>query len=285
MPVSWIIVLKPMSEQRSITPSPQVKSIVCSEFRKGRNYSVWRPRGSGDWLLIYTLAGGGCVTAGGGRQCLSAGDVVLFAPGAKQDYSTAHDAASWHLQWVHFRPRPHWRPWLLWPEIAPLTGRVALRGMEAREVGAGFQRMLVAHRLGGDCGDDLAMNALEEILIRCARANPGSVSPAKDERVRRALQYLAAHPDEPFLMSRLAAHCRVSGSRLSHLFKEETGTTPQRFSEKLRLDFARQLLAQTNLSIAEVGNEVGFDDPLYFSRRYRRAFGCAPYLDRSAAEV
>jgi len=54
------------------------------------------------------------------------------------------------------------------------------------------------------------------------------------------------------------------------------GTTPQRFAERLRLDHARHLLERTNLSVSEVAAEVGFDDPFYFSRRFKRAFGKAP---------
>jgi AraC family transcriptional regulator of arabinose operon len=120
------------------------------------------------------------------------------------------------------------------------------------------------------------MNALEEILIRIHRLTSAHPVVGRDPRVQRAVNHLAAHIAKPFHLSDLAAHCGLSSSRLSHLFQAELGTTPQRFSEKLRLEFAAQLLAQTNLSVAEVAAEVGYEDPLYFSRRYRRAFGHAP---------
>lgn len=270
-----------MSALRTITPHVRANPLLCSEFREGRSYTNWRPRGSGDWLLIFTLAGAGRVVAGGEAQRLLPGDTLLFAPEAEQDYSTDPDAGQWHLRWAHFRPRSHWRPWLLWPEIAPLTSKVGLRGTEAAEVAAALQRMLVARRLGGEGGEDLAMNALEETLIRCARSGPASSRPAMDERVRRAVRYLATHPGEPFQLSRLARHCGLSASRLSHLFRQELATSPQRFGERLRLDCARELLAQTNLSISEVAAEVGFADSFYFSRRYRRIFGHAPRQARS----
>jgi AraC family transcriptional regulator of arabinose operon len=268
-----------MTDRRLITPSAEANPLICSEFREGRNYTNWRPQGSGDWLLIFTLAGAGRVVSAGRAQRLLPGDSVLFAPGAEQDYSTDPDAGHWHLRWAHFHPRPHWRPWLLWPEIAPRTGKVEVRGAEAGEIATVLQRMLVAHRLGEEGGDDLAMNALEEVLIRCARSSPAAARSGVDERVRRAVRYLAMHPAESFRLDRLARHCGLSVSRLSHLFREELGTSPQRFSEKLRLECARDLLTQTRLSIGEVAAEVGFSDPLYFSRRYRRAFGHAPRFE------
>src|SRR5438046_5572682 len=150
-----------MTVKRLITPHIVANPITCSEFRMGRSYTNWRPNGSGDWLLIFTLAGAGRVVAAGTPQRLLPGDAVLFAPGAEQDYSTDPEIGQWHMRWAHFRPRAHWRPWLIWSKIAPRTGKVSMCGAEAEETAAVLQRMLVARRLAGEGDDDLAMNALE----------------------------------------------------------------------------------------------------------------------------
>jgi AraC family transcriptional regulator of arabinose operon len=142
--------------------------------------------------------------------------------------------------------------------------------------------MLVADRLGGPLSADLAMNALEEVLIRCAARETRASHAGLDPRVQRAARFLATRLGEPFRMDAIATHCGLSPSRLSHLFRESMGTTLQRFSEQLKLDSARQLLAQTNLTITEVASAFGYADALYFSRRYRNAFGHAP-SDRAAA--
>lgn len=273
--------LAAMSTARPVSPLINASPIVCSEFRKGRGYTNWRPAGSGDWLLISTADGEGRVVAGGRDIRLVAGDAVLFAPGTAQDYSTDEAVGHWHLQWVHFRPRPHWQRWLIWPEMAPGVGRLRLRDVNAEAVGVAFARMLAVSRLGGAGSVDLAMNALEEALIRAfgftEEGNPIGVDP----RVQRAARYLADHPDEPFSLGRLAAHCGISESRLSHLFRAGMGSTPQVFGEKLRLEHARQLLIQTRLTTGEIALEVGFSDPLYFSRRFKRAFGYSPTAKRN----
>ena len=271
-----------MNTNRPVSPLVNASLIICSEFRKGGSYTNWRPTGSGDWLLISTAGGAGRVVAGGHDIRLVAGDAVLFAPGTAQDYSTDEAVGYWHLRWAHFRPRPHWQRWLIWPEIAPGAGRVRLRDAHAEAVDTAFSRMLAASRLGGASGDDLAMNALEEALIRAfgfiGEGNPTGADP----RVQRAARYLADHPEEPFNLVRLAAHCGISASRLSHLFRAGMGSTPQVFGEKLRLEHARQLLMQTRLTTGEIALEVGFSDPLYFSRRFKRAFGHPPAAARLA---
>lgn len=261
---------------RSInTPHTPAAPILRNEFRQGRSYSNWRPQGSGDWLLIVTQAGVGRIDLPSSSLHLRAGDAVLFAPGALQDYSTDQNTGHWHLRWAHFVPRPHWRTWLMWPQIAAHTGHIHLPAA-AVAVNAALGRMLTASRLAGPASADLAMNALEEALLWIFRLTSDTRLSGVDARVQRAVHHLATHLDEPFNLALLAAHCGISSSRLSHLFRAELETSPQRFSEKLRMDFARQLLSSTNLPVGEVAREVGFDDPLYFSRRYRHAFGHSP---------
>jgi AraC family transcriptional regulator of arabinose operon len=141
--------------------------------------------------------------------------------------------------------------------------------------------MLTARRIAGDGWEDIAMNALEETLIWLFRLARTAQRAGIDARIQKAVHYLAAHPGESFCLARLAALCALSPSRFSHLFSKELGITPQRFSERLRLECAHHLLVQTNLSISDIAADVGFEDPLYFSRRFRYAFGHAPTAART----
>ena len=274
-----------MTSERLVSPKINASPIVCSEFRKGCCYTCWRPTGSGDWLLISTAGGAGRVMADGQPIQILPGDTVLFAPDAAQDYSTETATGHWHLRWVHFRPRPHWQNWLMWPEIAVGIGRLRLRDATAGAVAGAFSRMLAACRLGGSGSEDLAMNALEEVLIHALAFSDDARLTGIDLRVQRAVRFLADHPHEPFSLERLATHCGVSSSRLSHLFRAGMGATPQAFSEKLRLEHARQLLTHTRLTAAEIAMEVGFTDPLYFSRRFKLVFGLAPSAARNEHRV
>lgn len=270
-----------MRSERMITPSLPAEPILCSEFRRGRTYTNWRPRGTNDWLLILTVAGAGRIVVQDRTIRLETGHAVLFAPGAFQDYATDERAGQWHLRWAHFHPRPHWLPWLLWPQVAPKVGIHKVADLAHTPIEAASRRMLTARRLAGPGWEDFAMNALEETLLWLFRLTGTPGWSHIDARIQQIAHYLAAHPDEPFSIPKLAARCGLSVSRFSHLFKEELGVTPQRFSENLRLEFARHLLVQTNLSVSDIAAEVGFEDPLYFSRRYRRIFRHAPTAARN----
>lgn len=269
-----------MTFLREITPHAPVASLVCGEFRQTRGYTNWRPRGTDDWLLITTLAGAGRIIAHGRELCVSEGMTVLYRPRTPHDYSTEPRAGVWALRWAHFVAKPHWQPWLMWPEFERGVGCVTLEKDVGLRVEASFARMLLAARLGGTAAVDLAMNALEEALIWTHRAVAGDGLLRVDPRIQRATAFLASHPGEPFSLGAVARHSGLSLSRLSHLFKTEMGVTPRQFSEKLRLDLAAQLLVQTGLGVRHVAAQTGFADPFYFSRRFRQVMGAAPMAFR-----
>jgi AraC family transcriptional regulator, arabinose operon regulatory protein len=77
-------------------------------------------------------------------------------------------------------------------------------------------------------------------------------------------------------VDRLAASVHLSPSRLTRLFREHLGTTPQRYVERRRMTLAKQLLDLTTRPVSAIAHELGWRDPLYFSQRFRQATGLSP---------
>jgi AraC family transcriptional regulator of arabinose operon len=259
------------------TPYVSNSELFAGEFHRDRSYSTWRPRGTDDWLLIYTAEGAGYLTTASGEGPTQPGDVTLYAPGELHDYKTDPGAGRWHLLWAHFIPKPSWLPWLRWPVGSHGVKSLHLEKGEIRDsfVGA-MRRMIQVFRRRRPNALDFAGNALEEALLWAhVSASRGDWMRA-DPRARKAMDYLAANPQQPFRLETLARHCGLSVSRLAHLFKTETGTSPQQFFEQQRMWHAGQLLRLTGLGIAEVAAEVGYEDPFYFSNRFRRYAGKSP---------
>jgi len=256
---------------RRILQRHPVTELTCAEFRQGPSYTNFRPQGSGDWLLIYTEAGSGRFVSPTGKHDSLAGDAVLYAPDDIQDYSTARAAGQWRLLWVHFIPKPHLQMWLPWPVT---EGGLRVLHFEEGDVRKGFRdamvRMIRVSRRKIPGALDLAGNALEEALLWANVA--GSKDPwlAMDSRVRKAIDYLVGDLRREFSLESLARHCGASVSRMAHLFKEQTNSSPQQFLEQHRMQRASQLLRLTNLSIAEIAAETGYADAFYFSNRFRR---------------
>jgi transcriptional regulator GlxA family with amidase domain len=79
----------------------------------------------------------------------------------------------------------------------------------------------------------------------------------------------------------LARRTAMSESGFSHTFKAVAGIPPRRYAIQARIARARELLETTRLSIKEVAAQLGYDDPHYFSRCFRRVTGRPPSAVRS----
>jgi AraC family transcriptional regulator of arabinose operon len=264
-------------QKRRETPYRTDSSLHAGDFRRGRSYTNWRPRGSGDWLLIYTIAGRGRIATPAGFFALPPGEAVLFGPDDYQDYGTDPATARWRLLWSHFQPRPAWHPWLSWPRDPAGARRLVLpRGEVRNAFAAALRRTVWSFRRRLPNARDFAFNALEEALLWAHLAAGRGEWMRLDPRVRRAMDYLAANLRQPFRLETLARHCGLSVSRLAHVFKSEAGLSPQRFFEQQRMQQAGQLLRVTGLGVAEIAAEVGYDDPFYFTNRFHRHTGQSP---------
>jgi AraC family transcriptional regulator of arabinose operon len=256
---------------------PPVPRLVTGHTRDSRGDEVWDEHGHADWLLVYTLSGRGRFGHAYGEILCLAGDVVLIRPHTMHDYGAVPPPADWETVWAYFHPRPEWYPWLYWPQVAPGVMRLRLGdpGLSTKVV----SRLLDMHHLATGAlplRDAFALNALEEALLWCDLENPDSEQSHLDPRVRRAMDYLCRNLSNAITLEMLAETIGLSVSRLAHLFREHVGMTPQQFLEHHRLSRARQLLERTPHSIQAIAAAVGFDNPFYFSLRFKRQTGLCP---------
>lgn len=257
-----------------------VDQLITGHFVERERYAVWRQKGTYDWLLILTLAGAGRFGYPGGDFIATAGELVLLRPHTRHDYSLEPHHRHWELLWVHFFPVIEWQRWLYWPEEAPGLMRLPLDVPSHEALGV---RLMEVHTLATGSARNriaLASNALERFLLWCDEINPLAAHGALDHRIRRAVDYLGTHYHESVTLSSLSHRCQLSVSRLAHLFREQVGVTPGKFLEAQRLYRAKQLLVSTQLPVAKVAYSVGFDNPYYFSRRFKRNTGLSPKVYR-----
>ncbi len=251
---------------------PHVVRVVAGEYSEGADYATWRDRGTADWLLIHTIAGSGRVVGPRGEIRTQQGDTVLLRPHLRHDYGTAVN--SWSLAFAHFHPRAEWLPLLDWPvEAGGVCVMHASGDLQQRIVSA--LRTCARSSTGSLAQSELfAMNALETALLWLDTQNP--LRGRMDERLLRVVEHIGAHLAENLSVDVLARIAALSPSRLSHLFTASLGLPPQRYVERERLARAAHLLASTDRAVGEIARDVGWDDPLYFSRRFSRLHGRSP---------
>ena len=119
-------------------------------------------------------------------------------------------------------------------------------------------------------------------------AGPGALaSDAQTEarrKIWRSIAYMVAHLDQPLDVATLAAVVYVSPSHYFALFKRCTGCAPIDYFIRLRMWRASQLLDSNAVTVREVAEELGYEDPFYFSRVFKSVHRVAPSQYRSLPE-
>lgn len=104
-----------------------------------------------------------------------------------------------------------------------------------------------------------------------------------DRRLRRAIEFMHDNCGRELALAEIAAAAYLSEFHFARLFKKITSTTPHSFLAGLRIERARRLLAESDLSIVEVGAEVGYSSQSHFTKVFREATGLTPQAFRRAA--
>ena len=104
-------------------------------------------------------------------------------------------------------------------------------------------------------------------------------------KLQEVIRLMRGQRENVLAIEAFAARVRLSQRQLERQFKTHLKTTPVKFYLKLRLDYARSMVTQTNLSMIEIAVACGFTSQEHFSRSYRKAFGLAPSADRQVSRI
>ena len=104
-------------------------------------------------------------------------------------------------------------------------------------------------------------------------------------RISRAIGRLREQYSEPLKIEEIARELGMSVSGFHHHFKSVTMMSPLQFQKQIRLQEARRLMLGEDLDAASAGHRVGYDDPAYFSRDYKKLFGAPPQRDIARLRV
>jgi AraC family transcriptional regulator, transcriptional activator of pobA len=250
-------------------------------------------------VLAYYERGGGSLRIGGREWRVEAGDAYLIAPGeviGVGDPSGLAEAEGWA---VYFPPEclgPHapdallaWRAHpLLFPFArgaasgaqrltVPPTARPAwaerLRTLERelRERHDGYREAAVAH-----------LTLLLVDVSRLAADVVGDLRLKDEPLLADVFSFIEARYQERISLREVASAVNLSPAYLTTSVRRKTGRTVQEWITERRMAEARRLLAQTDLTVEQVGSEVGYADPVYFVRTFRRAHGTTPLRWRRA---
>ena len=142
-----------------------------------------------------------------------------------------------------------------------------------------------------DFGADLARSVAQKLVLYHRRAGGQSQHSellkmdAKSDRIQRALDHARKNLKTPLSVAQLAEAAHLSPRQFSRAFRAETGLSPAKAIENLRVEAARLMMEQSRHSIDVVAMETGFADSERMRRAFLRAFGQPPQAIRRAAHA
>lgn len=241
-------------------------------FPRAKNHTRTRREGIEEYILLYCAAGRGRVRVGEKHWDLTANTAFCIPRGTPHTY-TADEADPWTLLWVHFKGSD--------TGLYPLEDcrLMTLSPQAGRRMEEWFDLLFAA--LEGDyCLGNFVCLSQVLGLILAALYWP---SAADSGRLTRAVHWMYGHLGETVTLKRLCRELGMSKSGLTALFQQYAHRPPLQFFTRLKMTEARKLLRQTDLPVAEIARRLGYADPYYFSRAFKKVVGEAPAVYRGGA--
>ena len=222
------------------------------------------------WLHLSD--GGGEVSIEGRRHALTAPCLVNLPPGVVHGF---HFTAQTQGQ-VLSVPVPEW-PEVFGPETLAALGQAGTAAASP-DIARAVTGIETAFRASDGLRRLRVLSALSGLILLLARLRLFETAPlpSGDARVARFLARLDTSPDIRLRIEDCADHLNLTPRHLTRLCQAQTGLSAQALLHGAVLREACRLLAYTRMQVAEVGHRLGFDDPAYFSRFFRRHAGSSP---------
>ncbi len=134
-----------------------------------------------------------------------------------------------------------------------------------------------------DLGRDTALTVARHLVVFLRR--PGNqaqfsaqlaAQTARREPLREVQQWITEHPGADLSVEALAGRARLSPRHFARAFRSETGTTPGRYVERVRLEHARRLLEDSADGVEEISRTCGYGTPEAMRRAFVKSLGAAP---------
>ncbi|WP_225635502.1 GlxA family transcriptional regulator [Streptomyces solaniscabiei] len=134
-----------------------------------------------------------------------------------------------------------------------------------------------------DLGRDAALTVARHLVVFLRR--PGNqaqfsaqlaAQTARREPLREVQQWITEHPGADLSVESLAARAALSPRHFARAFQAETGTTPGRYVDRVRLEHARRLLEDSTDGVEEISRVSGYGTPEAMRRAFVRALGTSP---------
>jgi AraC family transcriptional regulator of arabinose operon len=249
-------------------------------YPKAKDHYTYRKKGLPENFLFYCVDGYGWYQIKDQRYEVGPNEFFILPQNVEHSYGSNTDHP-WSIYWVHFGGdslpelnrtnvvQKHFKPFYIKNngDILPIFTKI----YKTLELGYSIDNLLFAN---------MCLSHFLTLFIYNSRHYAGA-SNEKIDVVDSAILFMQGHINDNISLNELSSQYNYSVSRFSNLFKQKTGYAPIDYFVQMKMQKACQQLDFTNRSIKDIAFSMGFDDPYYFSKRFRKIIGMSPKKYRS----
>ncbi len=219
------------------------------------------------------------------RRLISRGDITVTPPGASK-------------RWQHRGPGDCVALWLaralirdsaaaageIRPECVEILDNFGTRDPQIEQLGLSLLSELECEGFGGRLYVESLASALAVHLLRRYSTAGAALRPTATVlpsfKLRRATEYINDNLGKSVALSEIASALAMSPYHFARVFKRTTGVAPHQYLIERRVECAKSLLRETDLSITEIAHRIGCTNPSHFSMLFHRATAMTPSMFR-----
>lgn len=253
--------------------------INCCGYLKASGIDVALKRTRKDYYLVYLINGIGHYKLGGNTLSVDAGNIILYRPWEDQDYYyTAAEKAE--IYWIHFTGSEVKNSL---SDLSFSTGNIYKAGIDSDCINI-FENIIHELQIKKPQYHLLCIGHLLQLLSFFSRRviflQKGE-GIFKNYYMEKVIKSMHAEFHQKHTIDYYSKMCNLSLYQFIRNFKIATGMPPAKYIEKLRIAKAKELMTNTNLTLSEISGIVGYNDPFYFSKVFKRITDTTPTAFRN----
>lgn len=247
-----------------------------------RKEFLWKRAAYDKWFLIIPISGCFSCTMRGKTQTISEGELCFFPPNVTFDRQVIEDLKMHYIS----------IEWNCTNEELVKAGCYPIGRVDVSDQNRLHGSLRMLHSISKNCTSDRSEAVLHyvrdiwmQVLTDHTNAFHELSLCTNDPVVDRAIEFINDHLHEVFSIADVSSYCGLSHVQLTNRFTQAVGVSPIKYLINARIQKARRLLCETNISVAQIAAMCGYENQFYFSKRFRMIMGLSPQQYRDSLEM
>ena len=240
-------------------------------------YRIIRGKGRIDYHIVYVISGNWEAVYDNRKYSLKPGNFVLYYPNQPQNYSFFPYNEGCEVFWIHFSGSAV-REILNDINLPPGVYRCG----KSEQITSVFSELVREHNLNRPFSQSTQSALAIYLLTAFSRHVTNNLDSKHNDTytadldINRVIVEMNENYTNDYNSEHYANICGMSVSGFYHKFKRLIGVSPKKYFIKLKMEYTKELITFSNLSIKEIAARFGYENPMYFSYVFKQATGLSP---------